>query len=207
MKFQHPAIARAALLQAKFRAHAPQLAPTAVAPGIAQLEARADDLRQRIIGYEAQLKDPILTAELNFSAQYEALIDEADEEISAIEAQLDALEEKAEIEAPARKFYYSNTAYRNSVDTEYYGRGYVSSRGKNYRSCHVWRVGKPDQPVDECNDRYQDNDEGGDLFYDEDGEPRFVALCESAAMATALCALLNADDSDFLPAPKNECGD
>ena len=191
----NPAVVRAAALQAKFRAHAPQTiqitAPVAL-PSLAQLEARADDLRQFIVGCEAQLKDPTL----NLSDQYEALIDEADEEIAAIEAQIETLE--AEAPAP-RKFYYSNTAYGISVDTEYYGRGYVSSRSKNYRSCHVWRVGKPDQPVNESNEN--DND---DPFFDEDGEPLFVAHCESKEMATALCALLNRDDSAFLPPPKTK---
>ena len=167
------------------------------APSTAQLEARIADLRQSIVAYEAQFKDWSLGADVDPGGRIEKSIDEAEEEIDTIKAQLETLE--AQTEAAPRKSYYSNTAYKDTVDTEYYGRGYVSARGKNYRSCHIWRVGKPDQAVDECNDRYQDREEGGDIFYDEDGEPRFVALCESSAMATALCALLNADDAVLIP--------
>lgn len=64
---------------------------------IAELEARATDLRQSIVAYEAQFKDPTLTGKFDLSAQYEALIDQADEEIAAIEAQLESREAEAEL--------------------------------------------------------------------------------------------------------------
>lgn len=163
---------------------------------IEQIEARIAELRNAVAGYEAQFKDPTLNAEFDLSGSYESLIDEAEEDIAQLEERLETLrfEASAKAATPARRFY-SNTACRVSADDEYYGRGYVSARGKNYRSCHIWRVGKPDQVVNESNDEDLYAEEGGDCFYDEDGEPRFVALCESQAMATALCALLNENDA------------
>ncbi len=106
MMHKHPAVLRAAALKAKFYLGAPQPSQiTEVAPAsplsTAQLEARADDLRQSIIRYEAQLKDPTLNREPNSTDRLEALIDEADEEIAAIEAQLEMLEAPAPATVPS----------------------------------------------------------------------------------------------------------
>ena len=83
--------------------------------------------------------------------------------------------------------HFSNVAYAVSVDAEYYGRGYTAKRSANHRSRHVWRTRTPDAPVDESND-----DCNNDPFHDEDGEPLYVAECETREMATALTATLNA---------------
>lgn len=186
MQNQHPAVVRAAALKKRFCPQPPQPAEV-TAPTVESLEARANKLRAAIASYEAQLKDPQLSRELDLSPQYEALIDEAEAEIDAIYTQIES--PASAPKAPARKFYYSNTAYQKSVEQEYYGRGYTSDR-RDYRSSHIWRVGKPNQPV---NETFEEGDE--DPFFHEDGEPQFVAHCESREIATALCALLNRDDS------------
>ena len=203
MQTQHPAIARAAALKAYFYSHAHQAELSApIRAEIELLDAQESDreyleevatdaaeLRARIERLDAELSDPEFHFSLAQTSELEAERLELCESLDELQRHFDAAPCAPATRTP--KFHYSNTAFCVAVVERESG-GYAARRCANYRSCYVWRTGAPDAPVDESNDE----DVNIDPFYD-DGEPLYVAHCETPEMASALCTALNRDDSAF----------
>lgn len=94
------------------------------------------------------------------------------------------------------KNHYSNTAYQIDGEPGYHGVGTVGGATASGPSCYIWTTHKPDAPVDETT---QDASNCEPFFDEETGEPRFIVRCDTVAMATALTAKLNEDDSWIFP--------